>query len=44
MGMDALFFARADFRDKEQRIQNKTLNMIWKGSGKIDGDAGTSHV
>ena len=29
MGFDGLFFARNDYRDKEQRIINKTLDMIW---------------
>ena len=40
MGMEGLFFARADFRDKEQRKANKTLNMMWKGSGKANGPDG----
>ena len=40
MGMDGLFFARADFRDKEQRKETKTLNMVWKGSGKLNGSIG----
>ena len=30
MGLDGLFFARNDYRDKEQRMENKTLDMIWK--------------
>ena len=38
--MDGLFFARADFRDKEQRKEEKTLNMIWKGSGTANGPLG----
>ena len=29
MGFDGLFFARNDYRDKDQRIINKTLDMIW---------------
>ena len=40
MGMDSLFFARADFRDKDQRKESKSLNMLWKGSGKPDGPVG----
>ena len=40
MGMDSLFFARADFRDKDQRKESKTLNMMWKGSGKSNGSIG----
>ena len=38
--MDSLFFARADFRDKDQRKESKTLNMMWKGSGKSNGSIG----
>ena len=40
MGMESLFFARADFRDKDQRKESKSLNMLWKGSGKSDGPVG----
>ena len=40
MGMDSLFFARADFRDKEQRKESKSLNMLWKGSGISGGPVG----
>ena len=29
MGFDGLFFARNDYRDKDQRMENKTLDMIW---------------
>ena len=39
MGLEGLFFARADFRDKEQRKAEKTLNMMWKG-GPYDGPVG----
>ena len=40
MGFDGLFFARADFREKAQRKVNKTLQMIWQGSGKEEGNEG----
>ena len=40
MGMDSLFFSRADFRDKDQRKESRTLNMMWKGSGKSNGSVG----
>jgi len=40
MGFDGLFFARADYRDKDQRKMNKTLQMIWQGSGKEEGHEG----
>ena len=42
MGMESLFFARADFRDKDQRKESKSLNMLWKGSGEPDGPVGMS--
>lgn len=42
--MDSLFFARADFRDKDQRKESKTLNMIWKGSGKSNGTVGKNNL
>ena len=29
MGFDGLFFARIDFRDKIQRIQNKSLQVLY---------------
>ena len=32
MGFDGLFFARIDERDREQRIDSKTLQMVWEGS------------
>ena len=38
--MDSLFFARADFRDNDQRKESKILNMMWKGSGKSKGSIG----
>ena len=30
MGFDGLFFARADYREKDQRKANKTLQMVWQ--------------
>jgi hypothetical protein len=40
MGFDGLFFDRADYRDKDQRKANKTLQMIWHGSGKEEDSQG----
>jgi hypothetical protein len=40
MGFDGLFFARADYREKDERKANKTLQMIWQGSGKEEGHEG----
>ena len=30
--MESLFFARIDYRDKEQRAQNRELQMIWEAN------------
>jgi hypothetical protein len=29
MGFDALFFARLDYKDKEKRMNDKSLEWIW---------------
>ena len=39
MGFDGLFFARLDWRDKERRMTEKTLEMIWESSEE-QGDTG----
>ena len=31
LGFDGLFFGRLDWRDKDTRIQNQTMEVIWKG-------------
>ena len=31
MGFDGLFFGRLDYADKEKRMKEKTMEMIWKG-------------
>ena len=31
MGFDGLFFGRLDYADKEKRLKEKTMEMIWKG-------------
>ena len=37
MGFDGLFFARNDFRDKQQRENNQTLDMVWNAGETIPG-------
>ncbi len=37
MGFDGLFFARNDYRDKGQRMENKTLDMIWNAGETLPG-------
>lgn len=36
MGYDGLFFARLDFRDKKKRLDEKSMEMIWKSSDNLD--------
>ncbi|KAG5887528.1 hypothetical protein JTB14_022140 [Gonioctena quinquepunctata] len=36
LGFDGVFFARLDFNDRIQRINNKTLDFIWQASPNID--------
>ncbi len=31
MGFDAIFFARIDYQDYEGRVQNRELEMVWRG-------------
>ena len=44
MGSDGLFFARADYREKDQRKANKTLQMVWHGSGREEDNEGKQSV
>ena len=30
MGLDAWFFARLDYEDKAQRLEDKTMQFVWK--------------
>ena len=31
MGFDGLFFGRLDYADKEKRLREKSMEMVWKG-------------
>merc|ERR1719189_2759223 len=31
MGFDGLFFGRLDYADKEKRMRERSMEMIWKG-------------
>ena len=31
MGFDGLFFGRLDYADKEKRLKEKNMEMVWKG-------------
>ena len=38
MGMDAWFFARIDYQDKEKRLQEKSMEWVWKPFSESLGD------
>ncbi|XP_015365919.1 PREDICTED: lysosomal alpha-mannosidase isoform X1 [Diuraphis noxia] len=38
-GYDGLFFARLDYEEREQRLSNKTAEMIWQSSPNIGSSA-----
>lgn len=35
MGYDGLLLGRADFQDKKNRIANKEMEMVWRGSDDL---------
>ncbi|KAJ8870547.1 hypothetical protein PR048_029570 [Dryococelus australis] len=35
MGFDALFFARLDYEDKQNRIESKTMEMVWQANKNL---------
>jgi len=35
MGFDGLFFARADYQDRQTRNSTKTMEMVWKASTNL---------
>ena len=39
LGMDGFFFARIDYDDKNQRLSDKTMEMVWQSSQSL-GAAG----
>jgi lysosomal alpha-mannosidase len=36
LGYDGVFFARIDHDDRDQRIADKTMEVIWQGSANLD--------
>ncbi|KAJ8939539.1 hypothetical protein NQ314_011106 [Rhamnusium bicolor] len=38
-GMDGVFFARIDYRDKDSRRMRKSLDMLWTGSANLGSDS-----
>ena len=35
MGFDALFFGRLDYDDKNKRLRDKTMEMVWQASSSL---------
>lgn len=35
MGLDAVFFARLDYREKQKRKHEKTMDLLWTGSANL---------
>lgn len=35
MGLDALFFARIHYLDREKRLKQKSMEMMWHGSDDL---------
>ena len=36
LGFDSLFFMRLDYRDRQKRLNDKTADLLWKGSQSLD--------
>ncbi|XP_018575534.1 lysosomal alpha-mannosidase isoform X2 [Anoplophora glabripennis] len=41
MGLDSVFFARLDYRDKQNRLDHQTMDLLWTGSSNLDADTST---
>ena len=39
MGYDALFFARNDYDDKNQRLKDNTMEFIWRSSMSLQDES-----
>lgn len=37
-GFDGMFLSRIDYQDKEQRLDERTMEMIWSGSNNLGVD------
>ena len=35
MGFDGLFFGRLDYADKEKRMRERTMEMVWRGDSQV---------
>ena len=39
MGYDAFFFGRIDLQDKNKRLKDRTMEMVWRGSASLGEEA-----
>lgn len=39
VGFDSLFFARIDYQDREKRMADKSLEVVWQGSKSLGASA-----
>ncbi|XP_063233903.1 lysosomal alpha-mannosidase-like [Bacillus rossius redtenbacheri] len=39
MGFDGLFFGRLDYQDKNSRLQNRSMELMWRASADLGSDA-----
>ncbi|XP_063233743.1 lysosomal alpha-mannosidase-like isoform X2 [Bacillus rossius redtenbacheri] len=39
MGFDGLFFGRLDYQDKNTRLQNRSMELMWRASADLGSDA-----
>ncbi|XP_012143157.2 lysosomal alpha-mannosidase II isoform X2 [Megachile rotundata] len=39
LGFDGMFFGRLDYQDKSQRLEDKTMEFLWKGSPSLGSRA-----
>ena len=44
LGFDSLFFARIDYQDRAKRKNEKSLEVIWRGSKSLGSSAQVSLV
>ena len=35
MGFDGLFFGRLDYADKEKRMKERRMEMVWRGDSQV---------
>ena len=44
VGFDSLWFARIDFQDRDQRLADKNMQFLWRGSDSLGASAQVCRV